>query len=199
MRVLSLLLLCALSAGPLLAKEKPPAIYTIPLPPKPDFSPLDWLVGEWKGYTTGRGPRGEIHLSVEFALDKRFLLLHEEFTLPSTDGAPATREAWMGILTPSRSDATFLLRMFSSTGFIMHYRVNVDGAVIHYNPEGGEQPPPGWLFRRVVERSGVSEFQETVQVAPPHKPFFDYYTAKLTRAPTPPAAPPSTTTPPPHP
>jgi hypothetical protein len=59
--------------------------------------------------------------------------------------------------------------------------VTVDGPEIRLTPEGGEQPPPGWLFRRVIHRTGVEEFTEHVQVAPPTKGFFDYYTAELTR------------------
>ena len=75
--------------------------------------------------------------------------------------------------------------MFSSTGFITYYRVTVEGPQVRLNPEGGDRPPPDWLFRRVLERNGPAEFTETVQVAPPAKAFFDYYTAKLTRVPAP--------------
>jgi hypothetical protein len=59
--------------------------------------------------------------------------------------------------------------------------VTVEGPETHINPEGGEQPPPGWLFRTVIKRTDPQEFVETVQAAPPNKPFFDYYTAKLSR------------------
>jgi hypothetical protein len=75
----------------------------------------------------------------------------------------------------------FLLRTFSSTGFITRYRVTVEGAETHINPEGGESPPPGWLFRTVIKRTDPQELVETVQAAPPNKSFFDYYTAKLIR------------------
>jgi hypothetical protein len=185
MRSLFLVLLSVLGSRSIQAKEKPPTVYTIPLPPKPDFSPLEWLVGEWNGTTTGRGAQGKVHLSAEFTLDRRFMILREEVTLVSSNAVPTTQESWMGVLSASPSDATFLLRMYSSTGFILRYRVTVEGPVIHFNPEGGEQPPPGWLFRRMVQRSGDAEFDETVQVAPPHKSFFEYYTARLTRAPHP--------------
>jgi hypothetical protein len=36
-----------------------------------------------------------------------------------------------------------------------------------------------------MERFGTVELNETVQVAPPRKAFFDYYTAMLTRVPNP--------------
>lgn len=185
MRSLFLVLLCVLGPAALPAKEKPPASYAIPLPPQPDFSALDWLIGDWIGKTTGRGPQGEVRLSVAYALEKRFIIFREEVSLPPTKTAPASRESWMGILSAHRSDTGFVLRTFSSTGFITRHRVTAEGAEIHFNPEGGEQPPPGWLSRRVVQRLGPAEFSETVQLAPPDKPFFDYYTAKFTR-PTPP-------------
>ncbi len=163
------------------AREKSPPTYRIPLPPKPDFSALDWLVGEWAGKTTERSPEGEIRISVSFALEGRFMIFREEVSLATTKTTPTSKESWMGILSPGRNHATFVLRMFSSTGFVSRYRVTVQGGEIDFNPEGGESPPPGWLFRRVLERSGDRELNETVQVAPPRKPFFDYYTAKLTR------------------
>ncbi len=175
-----LLLLYILSPMALPAKEKA-TTYAIPLPPKPDFSALDWLVGEWTGETAGRGSKGQLRLSVTFALEKRFMIFREEIWLAPTKTAPAWSESWMGILSASRSDTGFDLRAFSSTGFITRYRVTVEGAEIHFDPEGGEQPPPGWLFRRVIERLDVAELSETVQAAPPGKSFFNYYTAKLSR------------------
>ncbi len=181
MRLFLLALACLLGPALVAAKEKPANSYAIRLPPKPDFSGLDWMLGEWQGKTTGRSPEGEVRLSVAYDLDRRFIVFREGVSLPRTATAPATNEAWMGILSASPADKTFFLRSFSSTGFITSYRVTVDGGEIRFNPEGGELPPPGWLFRRVVRRAGPGEFSETVQAAPPDKPFFDYYTAKLTR------------------
>jgi hypothetical protein len=96
----------------------------------------------------------------------------------------------MGILSASPDGRGFILRVFSSTGFITRYRLIVEGPEIHFNPEGGDSPPPGWLFRRVWSRTGPDELTETVQAAPPGKAFFDYYTAKFARV-----APPPKTTP----
>jgi len=174
-------LACLVGATPLVAKEKAPTVYQIPLPPKPDFSPLDWLVGEWSGKTTDQKAPGEIRLSVSYELDKQAMLLRGESSFQATKTAPAMKESWLGILTPNGGAGGFLLRMFSSTGFITRYRVTVDGPDIRFNPEGGEQPPPGWLFRTVIERTNPQEFVETVQAAPPNKSFFDFYSAKLIR------------------
>lgn len=185
MRCLSLALVLVFLPGLSPAKEKPATTYKIPLPPKPNFSPLDWLVGDWAGKTAGHGAQGEIRLTVEYALDKRFLIFREEVSLASAKTAPVTRETWMGVLVVGALDTVFLLQTFSSTGFITRYRVTADKAEIHFSPEGGEQPPPGWLFRRTIHRLGEGEFTETVQAAPPNKPFFDYYSARFTRtAPT---------------
>jgi hypothetical protein len=181
MRSVFLLLLCIVSAVSLPAKEKPPVTYRIPLPPKPDFSPLEWLVGEWTGKTTGRGPQGEIHLSVSYDLDRRFMIFREQVSLTATAAVPASDEAWLGILSADRSGTGLVLRTYSSTGFITRYRVSVEEEQVSFNPEGGEQPPPGWLVRRVLQRSGDTELIETVQMAPPNRPFFDYYTAVLAR------------------
>jgi len=165
------------------AKEKTAksTTYTIRVPPKPDFSELDWLVGEWTGKTSGKDPRGEVHFSAAYDLDKRFMILREESSLPATKTSAETKESWMGILAGRGPDGNYMLRVYSSTGFVTRYGVTVDGGTVYLNQQGGEATPPGWLFRRVFERNNPTELTETVRVAPPDTAFFDYYTAKLTR------------------
>lgn len=181
MRPILLVLLWALGGSVVLGKEKPPIIHRIPLPPRPDYSGLDWLIGEWTGKTNGKSPQGEIRLAVSFDLDKRVMIFREEVALAATETLPESKQASIGILSQDVSGAEFVMRVFSDTGFITRFRVAVDAGTVSFNPEGGEQPPPGWLFRRTLQHTNVAELLETVQVAPPQKAFFDYYTAKLTR------------------
>jgi hypothetical protein len=173
---------------------KQPARYTIPVPPAPDFSSLDWLVGEWAGGTAGRSPQAEVHFSVAYDLDKRFIVLREEVSVIPQKGDSAQKESWIGVLGPEGADKSFLLRTYASTGFVTRYRVVADGEGIHLNSEGGEQSPAGWVFRRFYQELSADAFLVTVEAAPPGKPFFVYYTAKLTRtAATKTSSPPSAT------
>jgi hypothetical protein len=176
-----LALACLVGAAPVDSKEKSPTVYQIPLPDQPDFSAVDWLVGDWSGNTTDQKTQGELHLSVSYQLDKHVVLFRGETTLRAPKTSAPMKESWLGVLTADRRAGGFVLRMFSSMGFITRYRLTIDGPEIHINPEGGDQPPPGWLFRTVIKRTNPQEFVETVQVAPPNKSFFDYYTAKLNR------------------
>ena len=176
-----LALACLVGPAPGDSKEKPPTVYQIPLPERPDFSALDWLVGDWAGKITDQKTLGEVHLSVSYQLEKHIILFRGDTTLQATKTSPPTKESWLGVLTQDRRAGGFLFREFSSTGFITRYRLTVDGPETHINPEGGDQPPPGWLFRTVIKRTNPQEIVETVQVAPPNKGFFDYYTAKLNR------------------
>jgi len=166
----------------LAAAQKQPTRYTIPIPPPPDFSPVDWLAGEWSGSTAGRNPQAQIHLSVAYDLGKRFMVLREEVSFAAHAGDPAAKESWMGILGPEGSDKSFFMRTYSNTGFVTRYRVTADGQGIRFTSEGGELPPAGWVFRRFYQELGADTFQVTVEVAPPGKPFFVYYTAKMKRA-----------------
>lgn len=168
--------------SPALAKKKPPVTYSIVIPPKPDFSAFDWLLGDWSGSTAKGDPAGAVKLSVAYDLDKRVVIFRGNFSLPATPSVPATDESWLGVLTSAEPRNGFALEVFSSTGFITRYRLSVEGPEIRFNPEGGRRPPPGWLFRTVIARTGPEEFTETVQAAPPGKPFFVYYTAKLSHA-----------------
>jgi len=163
--------------------RKPPVQYQIPIPTQPDFSALDWLEGQWSGKTLPNSPPGNVQLSVSPDLEKHFLVFRGEVSLAATETVPATQESWMGILSASPDRGGFILQVFSSTGFITRYRLTVDGPEFHLNPEGGDSPPPGWLFRWIWARSGRDEFSETVQAAPPGKAFFDYYTVKFARVP----------------
>jgi hypothetical protein len=182
---LILTLIYALGCATAAAKDKPPVQYQIPIPTQPDFSVLDWLQGRWTGKTIPNTPPGEVQLSVAPDLERHFLVFRGEVSLAATPTVPATKESWMGILSASPDKTGFILRVFSSTGFITRYRLTVEEPEVHLNPEGGDSPPPGWLFRRIWARTGPNEFTETVQTAPPGKAFFDYYTAKLTRVPPP--------------
>jgi len=182
MRSVSLALICLLGPVWLEARQKPPKTYSIPMPPKANFSSLDWLVGEWSGKTVAPSPAGQVRLSIAYDLDKQFIIFREEMTLQAAPSIPAVSESWLGVLAGRGSDGTYILRTFSSTGFITRYRVGADEAEVRFTPEGGEQPPPGWLFRRVIVRTGTAELKESVQAAPPDESFFDYYTAKLSRA-----------------
>jgi len=189
MKRLCLGLVLVVAPGFCAAKEKPPATYSIPLPPKPDFSALDWMVGEWAGKTTGKGPQGEVHFSASYDLDQRFMILREEVSFTATSTVPASKEACIGVLSRAPGSG-FILRWFSATGFITRYRLSVNGGEISFNQEGGDNPPPGWLFRRLIQHPDPSQFIETVQVAPENRPFFEYYSAKLTRV-LPPKLPPA--------
>lgn len=179
-RSLSLGVILVFGQSFLLAKEKQPATYSIPLPPKPDFTALDWIVGEWAGTTAGKERQVDVRFSASYDLDQRFMILREEVSFAATKTAPASKETSMGILSASK-DSGFVLRWFSATGFITRYHVAVDGTEIFLNQEGGDNPPPGWLFRRLIRHPDPSQFVETVQVAPANRPFFDYYTVTLTR------------------
>jgi len=179
--IVTLVFLGALCAGSAAEKQKPPIQYSIPLPPPPDFSELGWLVGEWTGKTTGRSTPGDVHFSAGYDLGKRFMVLRGEVSLAATKSTSEFKESWMGVLSASPEGSGYILRTFSSTGFIARYWVTVDGPEVRFIPEGGEKPPPGWLFRRLIQRTGTDEFTETVEAAPPAKSFFDYYTARLGR------------------
>lgn len=178
----TLALVCSLAVAST-GKDKPPVQYHIPVPTLPDFSPLDWLQGRWTGKTQPGSPPGEVQLTVSPELERHFLVLRGEVSLGSSPTAPPSKESWMGVLSANAATAGYILCVFSSTGFITRYQLVVDGPELQLNPEGGDSPPAGWLFRRIWVRTGPDELTETVQAAPPGKAFFNYYVAKFSRVP----------------
>lgn len=181
MRAAILAALVFLGPAALFGKDKNPQTYRIPQPPKPDFTSVEWMLGSWTGQMDRHSPQGQIHLTVSYDLDKRVMIFREKISLAETGEIPAMDESSLGVLSSAPSGDLFRLQVFSSTGFITQYRVTVSGSEIDFSPDGGSQPMPGWLSRRIIQRGDVDGFTETVQLAPPLKPFFDYYTAAFTR------------------
>lgn len=181
MKRATIIALVFLAPALLVAKERYPSTYRIPLPPKPDFSSIEWMIGNWTGQMDKRSPQGEVHLSVSYDLDQRVMIFKEKISLAATGEFPANSESSIGILSRVPSGDSFLFQVYSSNGFISRYRVTVSGPEIDFTPDGGQQPLPGWLSRRIIQRGDVDGFSETVQLAPPLKAFFNYFTAAFTR------------------
>jgi hypothetical protein len=179
MKCVFLILLSVAACVPAPARQKSPESYTISLPPEPDFSPFQWLIGNWVGKTAGKGTQGQVILSVDYALGKRFIMLREQISLPATKTAPAVREGLLGLLSATASGKEYDLALYSSNGFVTHYKVSARSGEIDFNPSGGPVSPPGWLFRRVIRHTDPGRCTETVDAAPPGQPFFNYYTAIL--------------------
>ncbi len=184
MRLTRVIILCLLACAPLGARQHSPQTYTIQLPPPPDFHGLGWLIGNWSGKTVGAKPAGKVALSVSYALDRRFLVVHESVFLPATKSAPATKEDLLGVLSANPAGGGYALDLYSSSGFVTHYQATVKLAEIDFNPAGGRVAPQGWLFRRVVIHTNPGECTETVSAAPPGQTFFNYYIADLHRIPS---------------
>jgi hypothetical protein len=159
------------------AAQKARNTYIIPTPAPADYSSLQWLIGDWSGKIIGKGTPGKVLLSVSFALGRRVIILREQLSLAATKAAPASEEQSMGILSASGRSYDFAL--YSSTGFVTRYQVSVENGEIDFTPEGGLDPPAGWLFRRSIRLTNSHQCVETVDVAPPNQPFFNYYTASL--------------------
>lgn len=174
-------------SGPSIAFARPKTAktYTIPTPRQPDYSEISWLLGEWTGKTAGKKAQGQVLLSVAYELGQRFIIFREQLALPPADNVPATHEGFMGILYSTAGG--FEMNLYSSNGFVSHYRVTVKHGEIDFNPAGGPVPPEGWLFRRIIKHTDPAECSETVEVAPPQGTFFKYYTANLARV-TPPVS-----------
>lgn len=175
----------------LAANDNQASTYRIPMPPKPDFSSVEWMIGNWTGQMSKRSPQGKITLSVSYDLEQRVMIFREKISLAASGEIPANSESSIGILARAPAGDSFLFQVYSSNGFVSRYRVTVAGSEIDFAPDGGPQTMPGWLSRRIIQRGDVDGFTETVQLAPPLKPFFDYYTAEFTReaAPVKPAKP----------
>lgn len=175
------LMLFLLASLPALAGQKAPKTYRLQTPPEPDYKAIDWLVGSWVGKTTSPGAQGQVLLTVGYELGKKFLMLRQEVSLSATDSVPATHEGFMGVLNGGPAAGAFNLNLYSSTGFVMHYRVTAKDGEIVFQPEGGAIPPEGWLFRWTLIHAGAGHCIERVDVAPPRKSFFEYYSATLSQ------------------
>jgi hypothetical protein len=155
--------------------------------PAPDpWAPVRFLVGEWRGTTTGNPGEGTVARKYEFVLGGRYLHERNTSTYPvqEKNKKGEVHEHW-SFLSHDRQRKTIVFRQFHIEGFVNQYVYAADKSTptrLVFESESFENLNSKWRARETYEILGPDEFVETFELAPPDKPFELYSTNRLVRA-----------------
>ena len=155
---------------------------------KPDpWAQVRFMVGEWKGTTTGDPGEGTVVRKYEFVLGQRFLHERNKSTYPPQEKNKKgeAHEHW-SMLSVDRARKTIVLRQFHIEGFINQYVLVAEKSTptkLVFESENFENFSNKWCARETYDIGGSNEFTETFELAPPEKPFEIYSKNILRRVP----------------
>jgi hypothetical protein len=158
-------------------------------PPKtatPDpFAPIRFMVGTWKGDSSGQSGKGTSERTYAFELGDAFLVARNTAVYPpqpKNDKGETHRDA--GFVSYDKLRKTLVFRQFHSEGFVNQYLLDpkaTRGDTVVFVTEMIENIMPGWRARETYQKTGPDTMVETFELAEPRKEFEVYSVSKLTR------------------
>ena len=150
-----------------------------------EWLPVQLLVGEWSGSSSGAPGDGTVTRKYSFVLNHRFLQETNVSRYPPQEKNKSgeVHEHW-GMLSYDKQRKLIVLRQFHIEGFVNTYRQVVpspDPAKLVFESEAFENLSSGWKARETYEFVSNDEFIETFELAPPGKAFEVYSRTRLKR------------------
>lgn len=175
----SLLVLVAVMVSAAAAQDAPP-----PAPPDP-FAPVRFMVGTWKGESSGQSGNGTSERTYAFELGELFLVSHNTAVFPpqpKNEKGETHRDA--GFISYDRMRKLLVFRQFHSEGFVNQYLLDLAAGradAVVFVTEAIENIAPGWRARESYRKTGPDTMIETFELAGPRQPFEVYSVCKLRR------------------
>lgn len=149
------------------------------------WQPVQRLVGEWSGTSTGRPGSGTVERRYAFVLGDRYIQETSISVYPPQErnARGEVHEHW-GMLSYDRARKSVVLRQFHVEGFVNTYRLapgDHEGNVLVFDSEGFENLGAAWKARETYEFSSEDAFVETFELAAPGKPFEVYSRTQFKR------------------
>lgn len=149
------------------------------------WRPVERLIGEWRGTTTGEAGSGEVTRSYRQLMNGRYLQETNTSTYPPQPRNPKGEvHEHLSLISHDRQRQTLVLRQFHIEGFVNTYRLSpepaADGKLV-FESENFENFNNAWKARETYEFTGDDQVVETFELAPPGKPFQVYSRTELKR------------------
>jgi hypothetical protein len=166
-----LVLLALLCAGPTSLVGQQGAT---PLRSAERFSPLNWLVGEWRGF--GKFDKTANYIHKKFSYDVGGMYLTERTLDVFPPAEPSTEfELHQDLIIYYRegADGPFRAKGFYVESFVASMNLTVDdgGDSITVESAQIENAPPGTRTRTTYKRQSADEFRGTFEMAKPGEPY----------------------------
>jgi len=149
------------------------------------FAPLHFMLGTWRGTTTGEPGNGISERTYQFEFGKTFLHIRNKGVYPPQPKNPKGEvHQDTGFFSYDKTRKRLVLRQFHSEGFVNQYVEDPaasDGTSLVFVTEAIENIPAGWRARETYRRVGPDEFIETFELAAPGKDFATYTECRLRR------------------
>jgi hypothetical protein len=151
------------------------------------FLPVVFLLGTWRGTSSGQPGDGTVEREYSRALNGRFIQVRNRSVYPPQERNKKgeIHEDW-GFLSFDRTRRRFVLRQFHVEGFVNQYVADpapsATGAWV-FTSEAIENIPAGWRARETYITRGPDELEEIFELAEPGKDFQVYSRTRLKRVP----------------
>jgi hypothetical protein len=140
---------------------------------------LDFLIGTWRGTSTGEPGEGTGQRECARILNGRFLECTSTATYPPQKAnAKGEVHADRAIFSYDKRTKKLRLRQFHGEGFINTY---AEGQSLVFETSEIENIPEGWRARETYKQLTPDSWQETFELAAPGKEFTVYSTSTLER------------------
>jgi len=149
------------------------------------LEPVSFLLGLWKGTSTGQPGDAAVEREYTRVLNGRFIHVRNRSTYPPQQRNPKgeTHED-IGFISFDKTRDRFVLRQFHVEGFVNQYSAQTPAPADRwvFTSEAIENIPAGWRARETYTLQG-DVLEEVFELAEPGKDFEVYSRARLTRQP----------------
>jgi hypothetical protein len=140
---------------------------------------LSFLVGTWRGTSTGEPGNGSVSRVCERILNDRFVECRSTVIYPPQEKNPkGETHVERAIYSFDKKAKKLRLRQFHGEGFVNSY---VEAAPLTFETNEIENIPPGWRARETYKPVSPDVLEETFELAMPGKEFAVYSGSKLER------------------
>ena len=133
---------------------------------------IDWILGTWRGTTSGDPGEGMIERVCQYVLAGRYIECRSTSMYPVQEkNKKGEVHTEIGIISFDKRAKKLRLRLFTVEGFV---NTSIEEEPLVFVTETIENIPPGWRAREAWRRTDDDSLEETFSLAPPEKDFRIY-------------------------
>ncbi|MDP9190783.1 MAG: hypothetical protein M3P06_03670 [Acidobacteriota bacterium] len=161
MKTFRLIAILILSSVTLIADDKPAGL-----------ARLDFLIGKWRGPSSGQPGEGQVERECARILNDRFIECRSTVTYPPQKTNPKGGvHVERAIYSFDKRAKKLCLRQFHGEGFVNSY---IEGEPLTFTTTDIENIPEGWRARETYKLLSADSLEETFELAEPGKEFARY-------------------------
>ena len=149
------------------------------------WGPLRYLLGSWRGTSSGKPGVGTSERTYALILAGQFIEVRGRSTFEPQKSNPSGEvHEELGLISYDKARSRYVLREFHVEGYVNQYVLEPPAPgsqKLVFMTEAIENIPPGWQARTTLEVLSPDSFRETFELAGPGKPWSCYITSELHR------------------